>query len=251
MLCSDNRIRGKSMYINDISRQQFSKIASRGFAGRMTLTGRGLVLGAGTLLAKFNGKPLPIAAEQERIWTLLSVAYGHGIAACGLGIAPPRGKTLARRRQMSRRDSSGADGLAGHRRGRRLSPGAGGGADRRGRRASRACPGAGVRSPRRSSQIRSGPAARACRKREGKRRVDVIGGCRVWGCGGIAADRGEIGGKRAGADESAFRQTQGSTRPSQGCDRCHAAGRHSNRRSSFSEREAHGSATGKLSRGVC
>jgi hypothetical protein len=35
MLCSDKRIRGKSMHINDISRQQFSKIASPGFAGRI------------------------------------------------------------------------------------------------------------------------------------------------------------------------------------------------------------------------
>jgi hypothetical protein len=33
----------------DISRQQFSKIAARGFAGRITLTERGLILGAGTL----------------------------------------------------------------------------------------------------------------------------------------------------------------------------------------------------------
>ena len=57
MLCSDNRIRGKSMHGNDISRQQFSKIASRGFAGRMTLTGQGLVLGAGTLLANWTAKP--------------------------------------------------------------------------------------------------------------------------------------------------------------------------------------------------
>ena len=57
MLCSDNRIRGKSMRGTDSSRQQFSKIASRGFQGRMTLTGQGLVLGAGTLLAKLDDKP--------------------------------------------------------------------------------------------------------------------------------------------------------------------------------------------------
>ncbi len=36
------------MHVNDISRQQFSKFASRGFQGRMTLMERGLVLGAGT-----------------------------------------------------------------------------------------------------------------------------------------------------------------------------------------------------------
>jgi hypothetical protein len=66
MLCSDKRIRGNSMYITDISRQQFSKFASRGIASRMTLTERGLVLGAGTLLAKLDGKAFPIEA-QERI----------------------------------------------------------------------------------------------------------------------------------------------------------------------------------------
>ena len=43
----------------------------------MTLTGQGLVLGAGTLLAKLDDNALPIEADQERIWTLLSVAYGE------------------------------------------------------------------------------------------------------------------------------------------------------------------------------
>jgi len=58
MLCSDNRIRGESLQVNYISRQQFSKIASRRFQGRMTLTERGLIFGAGTLLApgKFPGR---------------------------------------------------------------------------------------------------------------------------------------------------------------------------------------------------
>src|ERR1700730_4311562 len=85
MLCLDNRIRGKSMHINDISRQQFSKIASRRFQGRMTLTGRGLILSAGTLLAKLDDKALPVEAEQERIWTLLAVAYGEKISPTVLG----------------------------------------------------------------------------------------------------------------------------------------------------------------------
>jgi hypothetical protein len=60
MLCSDKHIRGKSMHVNEISRQQFSKFASRGFQGRMTSTGQGLVLGGGTLLAKLDDKALPI-----------------------------------------------------------------------------------------------------------------------------------------------------------------------------------------------
>ncbi len=68
-----------------------------GIQGRMTLTGQGLVLGAGTLLAKLDDKTLPIAADQERIWTLLAAAYGRAVSASGPGIASPRGKTLARR----------------------------------------------------------------------------------------------------------------------------------------------------------
>jgi len=73
------------MHVNDISRQQFSKIASRGLAGRMTLTGQGFVLGAGTVLAKLDDKAPPIEAEQERIWTLLSVAYGEEISQAVFG----------------------------------------------------------------------------------------------------------------------------------------------------------------------
>jgi hypothetical protein len=84
MLCSDKPIRRKSVHINEISRQQFRRFAWRGFAGRMTLTGQGLVLGTGTLLAKLDGKALPIEA-QERIWTLLSIAYGEKISQAVLG----------------------------------------------------------------------------------------------------------------------------------------------------------------------
>ena len=69
----------------DSSRQQFSKIASRGFQGWMTLTGQGLVLGAGTLRAKLDNEALPVEADQERILTLLSVAYGHEVPLAVLG----------------------------------------------------------------------------------------------------------------------------------------------------------------------
>ena len=51
----------------------------------MALTGQGFVLGAGTLLAKLGDKALPIEADQERIWTLLSVAYGHEVPLAVLG----------------------------------------------------------------------------------------------------------------------------------------------------------------------
>jgi hypothetical protein len=59
----------------------------------MTLTGQGLVLGAGTMVAKLDDKAVPIEADQERIWTLLSVAFGDEIFAGGIRIASPRGKT--------------------------------------------------------------------------------------------------------------------------------------------------------------
>jgi hypothetical protein len=51
----------------------------------MALTGQGFVLGAGTLLVKLDDKALPIGADQERIWTLLSVAYGHEVPLAVLG----------------------------------------------------------------------------------------------------------------------------------------------------------------------
>ncbi len=73
------------MHVNDISRQQFSKIASRHFQRRITLTGQGLVLGAGTLLAKLDNEALPIEADQKRIWTLLAVAYDEKISQAVLG----------------------------------------------------------------------------------------------------------------------------------------------------------------------
>jgi hypothetical protein len=83
--CSDNRIRGKSMHVNDISLQQFRKISSRRFQRRMTFAERGLDLGAGTMLAKLDDKALPIEADQARILTLLSVAYGHEVPLAVLG----------------------------------------------------------------------------------------------------------------------------------------------------------------------
>jgi len=67
------------------SRQTFGKNSSAGFAGQMALTERGLILGAGTLLAKLDDKALPIEADQERIWTLLSVAYGEEISRAVFG----------------------------------------------------------------------------------------------------------------------------------------------------------------------
>jgi hypothetical protein len=56
-----------------------------GFQGRMILSGQGLVLGAGTLLAKLDDKALLSEGDQERIWTLLSVAYGHEVPLAVLG----------------------------------------------------------------------------------------------------------------------------------------------------------------------
>jgi hypothetical protein len=124
MLCSDKRIRGKSMYINDISRQQFSKIASRRFESRMTLTGQGLVLGA---WRRWTAKPFRSRRNKNGFGRFFRSPTGEDFAG-GIRLLAPCGETLERRRQVSRCDSSGADGLAGYRRGRRLPPGAGGGA---------------------------------------------------------------------------------------------------------------------------
>ena len=52
----------------------------------MTLTGQGLVLGAGTMVAKLDDKAVPIEADQERIWTLLSVAYGMRFSQAVFGL---------------------------------------------------------------------------------------------------------------------------------------------------------------------
>ncbi len=67
------------------SRRTFGKNSLPGFAGQMALTERGLVLGAGTLLAKLVDKARPIEADQERIWTLLSVAHGEEISRAVFG----------------------------------------------------------------------------------------------------------------------------------------------------------------------
>ena len=43
------------------------------------------MLGDGTLLAELDDSPLPIEAEQERVWTLLSVAFGPAVSLAVLG----------------------------------------------------------------------------------------------------------------------------------------------------------------------
>jgi hypothetical protein len=163
MLRSDKCIRGKSMHINDISRQQFSKIASRGLAGRMTLTGQGLVLGAGTVLAKLDDKAHPIVADQERIWTLLSVAYGEKTSRAVLGSLRRVAKhwqggdkslTAIHLAQMGLPDIGEDAAYPTACRWRR--------ADRRGRRARLACAGAGAESGSVwRKQVRRESAARA------------------------------------------------------------------------------------------
>jgi hypothetical protein len=46
------------MHINDISRQQFSKIATRGLRGRMTLTGEGSLSAPEPCWPNWTTKPL-------------------------------------------------------------------------------------------------------------------------------------------------------------------------------------------------
>jgi hypothetical protein len=67
-------IRSDFMRADSASHQTFGKNFSPGFAGRMTLTGQGLVLGAGTLLAKLDDKALPSEADQRRI---LDASFGR------------------------------------------------------------------------------------------------------------------------------------------------------------------------------
>ena len=50
----------------------------------MKLSDHGLFLGAGTLLAKEDDDDLCIDGEEERIGTLLSVAYGREISLAAL-----------------------------------------------------------------------------------------------------------------------------------------------------------------------
>jgi hypothetical protein len=102
-----------------------------------TVTEHGLALGAGTLLAKMGDEGLRLDGEEERILTLLAIAYRGEVPDAALGTLRRVAKHWQGGRQMSRRDSSGTKRLAGYRRRRRLPPVAGGRADRRGRHASR------------------------------------------------------------------------------------------------------------------
>lgn len=59
----------------EASQQNFLKAAARGFHTRPSLTTRGLVLGAGTLVAKFD-RENDFLGDEERAATLLAVAFG-------------------------------------------------------------------------------------------------------------------------------------------------------------------------------
>lgn len=51
----------------------------------MTVTEQGLLLGAGTLPAKISDDGICLEGEEERILTLLAVAYGRNVPAATLG----------------------------------------------------------------------------------------------------------------------------------------------------------------------
>ncbi|MGH6813131.1 MAG: hypothetical protein ACREDM_12615, partial [Methylocella sp.] len=57
----------------------------RHFRQRMTVTEHELLLGEGTLLAKIEDDGLSLEGEEERILTLLAVAYGRDVPAATLG----------------------------------------------------------------------------------------------------------------------------------------------------------------------
>jgi hypothetical protein len=212
------------MHVNDISRQQFSKIASRGFAGRMTLTERGLVLGAGTLLAKLDDKVLPIEADQERIWTLLSVAYGHEVPQAVFGSL----------RRVAKHLLGGDKCLAAIHLAQTGLPDIGEDAAYRLSLAAELID-AGVAPRELARELGFSPVQFDISKYdENQPRVPAgsgresgqwtsFGDFRVWGCRGIAADRGEVGGR------GGFRQSQPGIHTSQGCDHCHTAGWHGDR----------------------
>ncbi len=226
MLCLDNRIRGKSMHVTGISRQQFSKFASRGFHGQMTLTGQGLVLGAGTLLAKLDHKAVPTEAEQERLWALLSVAYGRAVPLA----------VLASLRRVAKHWRGGDKSLAGIQVAQKGLPDIGEDAAYRLSLAAELLD-AGAAPRELARELGFDPPADLLKYNYNPDEARVPAGSGYgsgeWtngGCRGIAADRGEVGRSVAEVKRSEFRQSQRSTRPSQGCHRRHAAGRHDHRR---------------------
>jgi hypothetical protein len=70
------------MGADDAFRQKFSKDVSHGFDARMAE--QGLVLG-GALLAKMGDDGLCIEGSEERIFTLLAIAYGRDVPEAMLG----------------------------------------------------------------------------------------------------------------------------------------------------------------------
>ena len=87
------RIRGKSMYVTDVSRQQFSRFASRGLAGRTTLTGQGLVLAPKPCWRNWTASPSRRGRTGADL-DVLSVAYGEEVphAVLGSGTVSNRGR---------------------------------------------------------------------------------------------------------------------------------------------------------------
>ncbi|MGH6869742.1 MAG: hypothetical protein ACREDA_12910, partial [Methylocella sp.] len=59
--------------------------APRRLHRQLTVTEQGLLLGDGTLLAKMADDGLCLEGEEERILTLLAVAYGRDVPAATLG----------------------------------------------------------------------------------------------------------------------------------------------------------------------
>ena len=82
------------MYVTDVSRQQFSKFASRGLAGRTTLTGQGSFLAPKPCWRNWTAKPFPSRPNRSGSRTLLSVAYGEEVphAVLGSGTVSNRGR---------------------------------------------------------------------------------------------------------------------------------------------------------------
>jgi hypothetical protein len=206
----------------------------------MTLTGQGLILGAGTLLAKLDDKALPVEAEQERIWTLLSVAYGHKVPLAVWGSL----------RRVARHWKGGDKCLAAIHLAQMGLPDIAKDAAYRLALAAELID-AGVAPRELAQELGFDPPAGLGKYNFNPNEPRVPAGSGYGS--GFWTKGGAVGptlteGRSAGGE---FPQTQSRGGSSERCDRCRAAGWHCNRRSKICERETYGSATGKLSRGVC
>ena len=111
---------------------------------QMTVTEQGLVLGAGTLLAKMGEDGLCLDGEEERILTLLAIAYRGDVPGAALGMFRRVSKHWQGGDKCLAAIHLAQSGLPEIDEDAAYVPVAGGRADRRGHDAARACAGVGA-----------------------------------------------------------------------------------------------------------